>query len=246
LDLKVSTKSRTAQPGRQAIDASPEADRLKNWEIAVYALFLEGGTSKPVHTEDVALACYRLAPDAFSWIRHAEYPDKDIARVALTDARKVQAGALVSGRAGRGRRKVGKRGDTAEDGWMLSERGAAWIAANESRLASSMSQREQRQDRQNLLKRLSRVREHVLFRRFLADRNGFSATLGEMADLYRCRPDAPLSVWRRRVGALQNKAQIARQSDTLEFLIRCLSILESRENSESGGAQNAGRDLSSA
>jgi hypothetical protein len=60
---------------------------LKNWEIAVYALFLEGGTSKPIHTEDIALACFRLAPDAFSWIRHVEYPDKDIARVALTDAR---------------------------------------------------------------------------------------------------------------------------------------------------------------
>ena len=105
------------------------ARRYNNWEIAVYALFLQGGLSRHIHTEDVALKCFELAPDAFSWVRHPQFPDKDIARVALTDARKSGRGTLVSGRAGQGKRGSGSAdGTAATDGWILTEAGATWVA----------------------------------------------------------------------------------------------------------------------
>ncbi len=40
-----------------------------NSELVVYALYLLGGESHPVHTEDVALKCFELFPDSFSWVK---------------------------------------------------------------------------------------------------------------------------------------------------------------------------------
>ena len=71
--------------------ASSGESRPKNWETAAFALFSLGGGDKFIHTEDVALKCFELAPSSFSWVRHTHLPDKDIVRVALTDARKEKA-----------------------------------------------------------------------------------------------------------------------------------------------------------
>jgi hypothetical protein len=217
------THSRARQP--------VEETKLNNWELAAYALYLAGGLSKPVHTEDIALKCFELAPDAFSWVRHPQLPDKDIVRVALTDARKPKAGGLVSGRAGRApRRQVSSARLSLSDGWMLTNSGATWIAANEHRLAKMMGKREIRHDRQDLLQRLSRVRNHPLFEKFRKIPT-FSPTLGEMAELFRCRPDAPLSIWQKRIQATRNDASLANQDDTLAFLDRCLATVESNTHS---------------
>ena len=98
---------------------------LPNRELVVYALFLLGGDTNRVHTEDVALKCFELCPQSFSWVKHAEYPDKDIVRVALTDARKEHYGALVEGRAGQrhGLTAKTKRGPVP-DGWILTATGS--------------------------------------------------------------------------------------------------------------------------
>jgi len=69
-----------------------------NRELVVYCLYVVGGATERVHTEDLALKCWELFPDSFSWTKYPNYPDKDIVRVALTDARKEKYGALVSGR----------------------------------------------------------------------------------------------------------------------------------------------------
>jgi len=69
-----------------------------NRELVVYGLYVAGGATERVHTEDLALKCWELFPDSFSWTKFAQYPDKDIVRVALTDARKEKYGALVNGR----------------------------------------------------------------------------------------------------------------------------------------------------
>lgn len=75
-------------------------EQKPNRELVVYALSVLGGDSKPIHTEDIALKCHELFPESFSWTKHPEIPDKDIVRVALTDARKRQHGVLVEGRTG--------------------------------------------------------------------------------------------------------------------------------------------------
>ena len=66
--------------------------KLANWKIATYALYVLEGASKTVHTEDIALKCYELAPDVCSWVNYPEYPDKEIVRIALSDAMKEKNG----------------------------------------------------------------------------------------------------------------------------------------------------------
>ena len=101
---------------------------LPNRQLVVYGLYLLGGESKPVHTEDITLKCFELFPTSFSWVKHPHLPDKDIVRVALTDARKAPHGAMVEGRAGERRGLAAKtRRLPVEDGWMLTPMGASWI-----------------------------------------------------------------------------------------------------------------------
>lgn len=212
---------------------SSAAQRYNNWEIAVFALFLQGGASKRIHTEDVALKCFELAPDAFSWVRYPKHPDKDIVRVALTDARKSKTGALVTGRAGRGRRPISLPGATpTNDGWRLTEHGAQWIADNRQRLDALTAKRKVRFDRQEPLRRLARITSHPAFQRFKTDQKGFSPSIGELADLLRCRPDAPKQVWDRRFQAARNEAQVAMQSEVLSFLDACESALSAGAREE--------------
>ena len=85
-------------------------EKTPNWETAVYALYLLGGATKSVHTEDVALKCFELAPGSFSWIKHAHLPDKEVTRSSLVDARKDKYGRLVTGRAGRHKGQYRDRG----------------------------------------------------------------------------------------------------------------------------------------
>ena len=148
-----------------------------------------------MHTEDVALKCHELFPDAFSWTRHPRLPDKDIVRVALTDARKEQYGALVTGRAGQTR---GKSAKTIPDGWMITEAGVVFVKRHGSRLAEFARSPEKKDHRQAVLKQLRRIKEHPLFREYRSDPDGFHAPIGRLAELMRCRVDAESQVWRKR------------------------------------------------
>ncbi len=70
---------------------------LSNEEIVLYALHLLGGWHKRVHTEDIALKCFELAPSKFSWTKYPKYPDLAPARFALESAKNSQYGSLVEG-----------------------------------------------------------------------------------------------------------------------------------------------------
>jgi len=195
---------------------------LTNWEIAVFALHLLNGATQRVHTEDVALKCHELAPDAFSWIKHVDVPDKEVARTALMDARKEKYGALVTGRAGRGKGQTGKTAaDPAADGWQLTDKGIEWLLGNQARLQEELGQRDVKTNRQEDLKSLQRVRQHRLFKVYRDNPNNFGATLGDLAEMLRCRVDSDEQVWSSRFRSLRHQAQLTKQVDISEFLERC-------------------------
>jgi hypothetical protein len=79
-------------------------------EAATIALFLCGGEQDVAHTEDVAIRAAAVAPGMFSWEKHPEYIDKELVRVALSDARLKK------------RYVVGSHGK----GWMLTPSGAKY------------------------------------------------------------------------------------------------------------------------
>jgi hypothetical protein len=88
-------------------------EEISNWELAVAACFLEGGATKLVHTEDLAVRAFQLAPHRFCWRKYPERIDLDIVRVSLTDAAKEKNGALVQG--------------SKDSGWSLTREGIRWI-----------------------------------------------------------------------------------------------------------------------
>jgi len=194
---------------------------LRNWEIVLFALHIEGGTSKGVHTEDVALRCFELAPDAFSWLKHRQYADKEVVRKDLIRLRMGQYGEVfVEGRAGKA--KAIGAGKTA-DGWELTSAGADWIRTNEKRIRDSLGDRTVRMDRQELLRSLKRLRDSRLFQDFAKGRASFSPGVGPLAELFRCRADADEAVWDKRFSTFRKQARAADNADLCEFLDACES-----------------------
>ena len=194
-----------------------------NRDLVVWALHLLGGAVSRVHTEDIARKAHELFPDSFSWTRYPELPDKDIVRVALTDARKPKYGALIEGRTGQHRGHSGKtkRGPQT-DGWTLTAAGAKWVLSNQKRLEGlGRSVGLPKEHRQKVLKKLARIRSHRLFAEFIKDPAEFSPEIGALAELFRCRVDASREIWEARLEAVRKMGRISEQKDVLRFTDAC-------------------------
>ncbi len=196
-----------------------------NRELVVYALHLLNGAVERVHTEDIAIKAHELFPGSFSWTRHPDLPDKDIVRVALTDARKERYGSLVEGRTGQHKGQYTKtKRDPALDGWILTEAGLNWIKENQAHFEAAIdSTGEIKTHRQKVLRQLERFRNHRFFGDFTREPDSFSPGIGGLADLLRCRVDADEEVWVQRLEAIRRKARVAEQSDVLDFVDACES-----------------------
>lgn len=199
--------------------ASQMATELSNREIVVYALYLLGGATKRQHTEDIALKCFEVMPSAFSWVKHIQFPDKDIVRVALTDAHKVKFGVHVEGRTGQSRGQYRSRNQRpSSDGWILTDAGFKWVEENLPRLKQIGEVT--RDHRQQSLKFLRRVRQHEAFKSFEASGDEFSPSIGVLAELLRCRVDADPDIWDERFDRISKNAKFANQVDILAFVER--------------------------
>jgi len=195
---------------------------VPNRELVVYVLSLLGAESRRVHTEEIAVKCHELFPASFSWTKYTNLPDKDIVRVALTDARKTQHGALVDGRSGekRGHSATTKR-DPVPDGWMLTEAGVRWVRDHRGAFESLVDTGAPKAHRQKVLKEVARVRRHPLFLEYLQGPSVFRPGLGDVADFMRCRVDAPENVWRERFDTASRQAMSVDQQDVVEFFTKC-------------------------
>jgi hypothetical protein len=82
---------------------------LSNHEIVTLAVYLLGGDSHHVDTEDIAVKANELAPRRFAWRKYPDQINLEIIRVYLSDAKKGGKGKFLSG--------------SGSDGWMLTEKG---------------------------------------------------------------------------------------------------------------------------
>jgi hypothetical protein len=107
---------------------------LTNHEVVLLAVYLLGGETSPIDTEDIAVKANELAPGAFTWRKYVEQINLEIVRVILSNLKRAEDGNFL----------VGK----GKDGWMLTERGlqfAKSFADNSSRASGSktpLSQKE--------------------------------------------------------------------------------------------------------
>jgi hypothetical protein len=82
---------------------------LSNTELITLAVYLLGGDSKYIDTEDVAIKANELAPGRFSWRKYPEQINIHNIGKRLCDGRKPEKGGYIIG--------------SFKQGWILSETG---------------------------------------------------------------------------------------------------------------------------
>jgi hypothetical protein len=70
---------------------------LSNIEIVTIAVYLLGGDSKYVDTEDIAFKANELAPGRFTWRKYPEQINIDNIRKRLSDAKSENKGGYLLG-----------------------------------------------------------------------------------------------------------------------------------------------------
>jgi hypothetical protein len=78
-------------------------------EIVTLAVFLLGGDSHYVETEDIAVKANELAPGKFSWVKYKDQINIHVIKTHLWDAKSERKGSLLVG--------------SEKEGWMLSASG---------------------------------------------------------------------------------------------------------------------------
>lgn len=88
-------------------------------EAVTLALYALGGATTPFDTEDVAVRVAEVAPGMFAWKKFEDRIDKELVRVALSDARLKKEWVVGSHNKG---------------GWLLTAAGHAFAKSKESEL----------------------------------------------------------------------------------------------------------------
>jgi hypothetical protein len=174
-----------------------------NVSVAIYALELLGGKFQFVHTEDIALKCFELLPDRFSWRKYPQHPDAEPARSALFDAAKEKYGCLVTG-------------DNRMKGWKLTQNGVEYanrVAAEVEMLVGKHGRRAN-VDRRGL----GDVENHPAYIEYLSSRRVDHLQFHELTTMLRCPVDAPAALVRERFDSLMRRASDAGRDDIAGFL----------------------------
>jgi hypothetical protein len=100
---------------------------LANHEIVTLAVYRLGGALQAVDTEDVAVESSKILPGRFSWRKHPSQISLDSVRKRLWDAQSKAKGFCYL------------RGSERE-GWMLTEAGQHFAAANIDRVSAGASE----------------------------------------------------------------------------------------------------------
>src|SRR2546425_86850 len=88
---------------------------LSNHEIVTLAVYLIGGDTQYVDTEDVAFKSDEIAPGRFTWRKYPRQINIENVRTFLSDAKKQKNGGYLRG--------------AGKDGWLLTESGVAFARA---------------------------------------------------------------------------------------------------------------------
>lgn len=93
---------------------------FSNHEIVTLAVYLLGGESRPIDTEDIAVKANKIAPGRFTWRKYPEQINIENVRTFLSDAKKPKNGHYLIG--------------SGKEGWLLTEKGHAFARKQVSRL----------------------------------------------------------------------------------------------------------------
>jgi len=118
-----------------------------NHEIVTFAVYILGGESKEIDTEDIAIKVNELAPGRFTWHKYQDQINIENVRTFLSDAKKIKNGAYLLG--------------SGKKGWLLTEKGVAFAKQNFKKMKDSnlartpLSQEERRWNNREKIRMLA-------------------------------------------------------------------------------------------
>jgi hypothetical protein len=185
--------------------------RPTNQDIVVYALYLLGGWQRRVHTEDVAVKAFELAPSEFSWVKYPKYPKLSSVRYALEHAKELDRGTLVEGESEEGK-GIG--------GWMLTASGVQWIKANRSRIERALGEHRPG-SRLPAHRRLTALMGSSAFRKYMVERQDADITYPEFAESLVCTVNTGADVLNDRLQQLDATAEELQRQDVKDYIEHC-------------------------
>lgn len=190
---------------------------LSNVDVVVYVVFKLGGIEKKIHTEHIAMECFRLCKERFRWRLHEyrNYPDKQHVREALKGAVYFKDGAIITGRAG-----VEASGKET-DGWMLTPKGAKWIIKNYRRIEKALKIETTAAKRPDIQRILRKFKQEKCYQRFLQYGALKDMSEYDFKDMLNCGPDAYPETIRKEFNRLKTQGEITQNKSILSFLEAC-------------------------
>lgn len=191
---------------------------LSNFDIAIFCLYKLGGTSQKIHTEKIAMECFTIAKERFSWRlpEYRNYPDKTPIRFALEQAKKEENGKLVIGKAG---------GDVAcgdREGWQLTPEGVNWIKKNEDRIIKELKIEKPKIIEREAGRFIKKIKSEIAFKNYIKDNYSLdNVTKYNFIDLLNCPPDVPLEIIQSKFRDIKTLAELVNDNDISTFLNMC-------------------------
>jgi hypothetical protein len=123
-------------------------------EAVTLALFALGGAETPADTEDVAMRVAELAPGMFAWRKYPEQIDKELVRVALSDARLKKRWVV---------------GSHDKGGWLLTPVGQEFARSSSALLRLSTTEHQSPREARQHDRERARLMTSAAYERFLTD-----------------------------------------------------------------------------
>lgn len=183
---------------------------LSDKDIVLYALYLLGGWQKRIHTEDIALKCYEIAPSKFSWVKYPQYPDLATVRYALE-----KCGSLVKGESER------KRTVKSIGGRMLTDKGIQWIKSNKGRIERYLGKRLPTGTRLPAERKLKELLKSEAFKKFSEQGEQAEITHAEFAESLICTVNTRPEVLSDRIDQLYSIAEKFEEEEIKHYLNFC-------------------------
>lgn len=97
-----------------------------------------------------------------------------------------------------------------------------WFEARYEAIEKHHQSGEFKAHRQKASKRISKIVNHDLYDRYVQQPDSFQPSIGELAQILRCRVDAPPDVWEKRLFNLERDAKSLHDNLLLEkFVKKC-------------------------
>lgn len=205
-------------------------DKLSDKDIALYALHLLTGWQKRVHTEDVALKCYELAPSKFSWVKYPQYPDPAPTRFALESAKKPRHGVLVRGESER------KRSGASIGGWTLTAEGIEWIKSNKPRIEQYLGEHLPTGDRLPADRKLRGLLDSGAFKKFSTYGDEAEISRAEFAESLVCTVNTGPDVLNDRLELLDSIGEQLSKKEVKKYVSFCRTKFAPILEAKGGGS----------